>query len=125
MVTRNEITITNITRLPSGRGIVAEYRGIWLVNVYAPPGTAKLLERERFYNNEFPYLLKASPSNIIFGGDFNCVLNQTDSTGHFNYSEALDGLVRGFELHDMWRADPLRIVFTLYSPMGASRIDRI
>ena len=35
MVTRNEITITNITKLPSGRGIAGECRGIWLVNVYA------------------------------------------------------------------------------------------
>jgi len=62
---------------------------------------------------------------MIVGGDFNSVLNQTDSTGQFNYSKALDGLVRGFELQDMWRADPLRTVFTHYSPMGASKIHRI
>jgi len=98
MVTKNEITITNIARLPSGRGIAAEYRGIWLVKVYVPPETAKRQERERFYNNELPYLLRACPSNIIVGGDFNCVLNQTDSTGHFNYSKALNGLVRRFVL---------------------------
>jgi len=96
MVTRNEITITNIKRLPSGRGIAAEYRGIWLVNVYAPSVTAKRQERERFHNSELPYLLRASPSNMIVGGDFNCVLNQTESTGHFNYSKALDGLISGF-----------------------------
>ena len=125
MVTRNEITFTNITRLPSGRRITSEYRGIWLVNVYAPSGTAKRQERELFYNNELPYLLRASPSNMIVGEDFNCVLNQTDSTGHFNLSKALDGIVRGFELQDMWRADPLRTVFSHYSPMGTSRIDRI
>ena len=77
MVTRNEINLTNITRLPSERGIAAEYRGIWLANVYAPPGTAKRQERERFYNSELPYLLRASPSNMIVGGDFNCVLRQT------------------------------------------------
>ena len=90
MVTRNEITITNITRLPSGLGIAAKYRGIWLIKVYAPSGTAKRQKRERFYNNELPYLLKAFPANTIVGGDFNCVLNQTDSTGHFDYSKALD-----------------------------------
>jgi len=55
---------------------------------------------------------------MIIGGDFNCVLNQTDSTGHFSNSKALDGLVRGFDLHDMWLANPLRTVFTHYSPMG-------
>jgi len=61
MVKRNEITITNITRLPSGRGIAAEYRGIWLVNVYAPSGTAKRQEREHFYNNELPILAEDLP----------------------------------------------------------------
>jgi len=125
MVTRNEITITNTTRLPSGRGIAAEYRGIWLVNVYAPSRTPKQQERELFYNNKLPYLLRASSSNMIVGGDFNCALNDTHSIGQLNYSKALDGLVRGFELQDIWRADSLRIVFTHYSPMGTSRIDRI
>jgi exonuclease III len=96
MVTTNKITITNITRLASGRGIAAEYRGIWLVNVYAPSGTAKRQVRERFYNDELPYLLRVSPSNMIIGGDFNCLLNQTDSTGHFNCSKALDRLVSAF-----------------------------
>jgi len=38
MMMTNEITITNITRLPSGRGIAVEYRAIWLVNVYTPSG---------------------------------------------------------------------------------------
>jgi len=125
LVTRSEITITKITRLPSGRGIAVEYRIIWLVNVYALSETAKRQERERFYNNELPYLPGASASNMIVGGDFNCVLIQTDNTGHFNYSKALDRIIRGVELQDVWRANPLRTIFTHYSPMGASRIDRI
>ena len=62
---------------------------------------------------------------IVGGGDFNCVLNQAANTGHFNYSKALDRLFRGFDLHNMWRADHLRTVFTHYCPMGPSRIDRI
>ena len=47
------------------------------------------------------------------------------STGHLKYSKALDGLGRGFELQDMWRADSSKTVFTHYSLTGASRIDRI
>jgi len=90
-----------------------------------PSGTAKQQERERFYHNEFPYLRRASSSNVVFGGDFNCVLNQADSTGLFNYSKALDVLVRSFDLRYMWRADPLRTLFMHYSPMGESRIDWI
>jgi hypothetical protein len=34
MMTRNEITLKNLTRLPSGRGMAAEYRGICLVYIY-------------------------------------------------------------------------------------------
>jgi exonuclease III len=81
MVTRNEITITDITRLPSGRGIAAEYRGIWLVKVYAKSGTAKRHARERFYNNELPYLLRASSSNMIVRGNFKRVLNHKTALG--------------------------------------------
>jgi endonuclease/exonuclease/phosphatase family metal-dependent hydrolase len=62
---------------------------------------------------------------MIVGGDFNCVLYQKDSTGRFNYSRALDGLVHVFELRDMWQADPPENGYTHYSPMGATRIDRI
>jgi len=101
MVTRKEITVTNITTLRSGRGIAAEHGGICLGKAYDPSGRAKRQERERFYNNELPYWLRASPSNMIVGGDFNYVLNQTDSTEHFNYSKAPDGIVGGFELQNM------------------------
>jgi hypothetical protein len=44
--------------------------------------------------------MRDSPSNMIVGGDFKCVLNQTESTGYFNYIKGLDGLFRAFELQD-------------------------
>ena len=40
ILTREQISLTNITRLPSGRGVAASYQGIWVVNLYAPSGTA-------------------------------------------------------------------------------------
>lgn len=52
ILTREQISLTNITRLPSGRGMAASYQGIWLVNLYAPSGTANRQEREDFYNAE-------------------------------------------------------------------------
>jgi exonuclease III len=33
---RDNIELVNITRMPSGRAIAAEFKGIWLVNIYAP-----------------------------------------------------------------------------------------
>jgi len=74
ILTREQISLTNITRLPSGRGMVASYQGIWLVNIYAPSGTANRQEREDFYNVELVYLLRSLSPTMIVGGDFNCVL---------------------------------------------------
>jgi len=48
MPTREPITLTDITRLPSGRGMAACYRGMWIVNIYAPSGTSRRQEREDF-----------------------------------------------------------------------------
>ena len=56
--------------------MAAEIRGITQINIYAPSGTAKRLEREHFYNSELTYLLRDAPANIFLGGDFNCVLEQ-------------------------------------------------
>jgi len=117
--TREEITITNITKLPSGRGLATEFRGIWMINIYAPSGAAKK-EREQFFDSELADLLRASPTSIIVGGDFNCILHQKDSTGNFNYSRALGGLVHVFELLDMWQADPPENGYTFF-PYGCDK----
>jgi exonuclease III len=76
LVTRTGINLTNVTNLPSGLAIAADYRGTWLINIFTPSGTARRHEREQFYNNEQPYLLRAALAKIIVGGDFNCVHNR-------------------------------------------------
>jgi exonuclease III len=124
LITRDEFTSTNVKQLPSGRGIAAEYKGIRMINIYTPFGTVNRQEREHFNTSDLTCLLEGSPSNMIVGGDFNCILNKSDTTGHFNYRQALDGLVRGLGLQDMWQADSSRKIFT-HSPTGATRIDRI
>jgi exonuclease III len=48
MLTREGITLTKVTRLPSGQGMAAEYRGIWLLKSYAPSGEAMRHERKSF-----------------------------------------------------------------------------
>ena len=54
-----------------------------LINIYAPSGTAKRHEREYFFNNELPYLLKSPTARMIIGGDFNCVITTSDTTGNY------------------------------------------
>jgi endonuclease/exonuclease/phosphatase family metal-dependent hydrolase len=60
---------------------------------------------------------------MILGGDFNCVLAKTDRTGNFNYGRALNEIVRGFDLVDVWAADPGREMYTHYARQGATRVD--
>jgi len=52
LVTWDGITISSITKLPSGRAMATEFRGIRLINIYAPSGAARRQEREKFYNKE-------------------------------------------------------------------------
>ena len=68
---------------------------IWLINVYATSGTAMKQEREHFFNSELPYLLTGETGYIIMGGDCNCILEASDTTGGFTYSRALAELVHG------------------------------
>jgi exonuclease III len=59
ILARSELHLTSITTLPSGRAIAAIYKGIQLINVYAPSGTTKRNDREKFFSVELTYLLHA------------------------------------------------------------------
>jgi exonuclease III len=124
-VARNDIILHNINKSPSGRAIAAKYKGLHIVNIYTPSGTAKQTEREHFYNAEVPQLLQTGHGEIIIGGNFNCVLDPADTSGHFHTSRALTEMTRGLQLKDTWKQDQNRPVYTHYSNTGASHIDRI
>jgi len=51
------ISVNNIKKLPSGRGIHGLFEDTWIINVYAPSGAEKRQERENFFTNELAYLL--------------------------------------------------------------------
>jgi exonuclease III len=125
IVARNDIILHNINKSPSGRVIAAEYKGLHIVNIYAPSGKAKRTEREHFYNAKVPQLLQTGHGEIIIRGDFNCVLDPADSSGHFHTSMALTEITRGLQLKDTWKQDQNRPVYTHYCNTGASRIDRM
>jgi len=125
ILAKEGLLLTNIQRIPSGRGIAATLQGIRIVNLYAPSGSEKRREREVFYNEEIVTLIPTAHTEMILGGDFNCVLSTADCTGQGNYSKALARLVRGLDLRDAWDETTTRTVFTHYTTKGASRIDRI
>jgi exonuclease III len=103
IVARNDIMLRNINKLPSGRAIAAECKGLYIVNIYAPSGTAKRTASENFYNTEVPQLLQTGHGEIIIGGDFNCVLNPADTCGHFHTSRVLAETIRELHLTDTWK----------------------
>jgi len=73
MVTRNDITVTNITRIPSGRGIAQNIEAyVW--STFMPVRNSQATGEKSFCNSELPYLLRASPSNMIVEGHFNLYL---------------------------------------------------
>jgi endonuclease/exonuclease/phosphatase family metal-dependent hydrolase len=95
-----------------------------VVNIYAPSGTAKRLEREAFFNEDLPCILGTHFDDIILCGDFNCVLRATDATGQGVFSRSLATLVHCYALRDAWQPSPERRVYTHYTVHGASRLDR-
>ena len=92
IVTKQDLQITSINKLPSGRGMTADFRGVKLINIYAPSGRAKKRERDQFYSSEITLLFQNIQTNILLGGDFSCVLEPTDTTGHCMPSKALETL---------------------------------
>jgi len=124
ILARNEITLTNIIKVPSGRAMATTYNGLLIINVYAASGTARRTDRESFYTSELTCVLQAASHNVILGGDLNCVLHLVDTTGPFLTSRTLMEIVRGLTLANTWTQDPLRLNYTHYSPNGATSIDR-
>ena len=120
ILTKEGLSISNIKRLLSGRGMAAIFNGTWILSIYAPSGAEKKTERERFYTNDLTQLLPTTHTELILAGDFNCILDTADSTGHKNFSRALASIVSGFRLHDVWDASRSRQGYTHYAPRTAS-----
>jgi len=114
-----------IDGLPTGRGLVAYYGNTWIVNIHAPSGTANRYEREVFFITEVIDLLPYVPTEQIMAGDFNCVLSNSDCTGHSTSSRALERLIHSFRLNSGWDVAVNPQAFTHYTPTGAACLDRI
>jgi len=48
ILAKDGLALSNIQRLPSGRGMSASFRGILIVNIYAPSGAEKRQEGKPF-----------------------------------------------------------------------------
>lgn len=123
---REGIPVKNIERLESGRAISLEIFDVTFINAYAPSGNTHRSERATFFKEEIIYLLRKNPSSLVFGGDFNCVLNRKDQIPNFNYSAELQHLIKDLKLKDAWEVlHPTAVDFTYVTGTSKSRIDRV
>jgi len=125
IIAKVDFQLLRMRRLPLGRGLVAYYNNICLLNIYAPSGTSNRAKRETFFNSEVIELLPKVPTELIMAGDFNCVQTDNDCTGHRCNSRTMDGLLHGLRLTDVWDASLNTHAYTHYTPTGAARLDRI
>ena len=49
-----------------------------LINVYAPSGNDKKLDREELFKNDLLYYCRNNLQNLIIGGDWNAITSQRD-----------------------------------------------
>jgi exonuclease III len=122
---REGLPVCDEKRLSSGRGLAVKIKGIWYVNVYAPSGAERRVEREHFFNAELPFILPVAPTALLIAGDFICLLDARDSTGNAPRSNALVRLKRGLCLHDVWDVTSHQPGYTHYALHSATRLDRI
>jgi exonuclease III len=122
---REGLSNTDIKRLPTGRGLAANYDGLWILNFYAPSGTDKKAEREKLFNSGLNYLIPTTQTEMVVAGDFKCIVNATESTGHTNYSRTLQTMIKGLALNDAWDTTRLVKGYTHFTAHSASRLDRI
>ena len=101
-----------------------------VLNIYAPSGSDKKVERGFFFAREVFQAFSLGSSSLILGGDFNCVLEPIDienGTG-FNQKKCpqLSDLVAAKNLQDVFRnVNPRTKEFTFFRTNCApSRLDR-
>ena len=63
IVARKDIALMNMKKLPSGRAIAAEYRGLYIVNINAPSGTANRAEPNTFTMPKYHKYYKSGMGN--------------------------------------------------------------
>ena len=99
-----------------------------LLNVYAPSGTNRKQEREEFFEQKILYYLRHNMENLIFGGDFNCVVSLKDTSSDDNrlVSNGLCKLLSSLGLKDIVKSNLSKLPeYTYLRENYGSRLDRI
>lgn len=123
---REGIPCRGTNLLDTGRGISIQLHDLHLINVYAPTGSIGKRRRSDFFASDIVNLLPNARSNLIIGGDFNCVLRKEDQTPNFNACGELEVLINELSLVDSWAYfHPQSLRYTYVTRDSASRLDRL
>ena len=80
--------------------------------MYAQSDAAMNQEHQRFSNGKLPYLLTGETDRILLGGDFNFILEASETTGVFTHSRALAELVLSLALTGTWHSNPKSKIYS-------------
>ena len=127
---RSNLPVRQVSAVVPCRVQLALLGAYSILNIYAPSGSDKKVERGFFFAREVFQAFSLGSSSWILGGDFNCVLGQMDienGTG-FNQKKCpqLSDLVASKNLQDIFRyMHPRTKEFTFFRTNCApSRLDR-
>ena len=127
---RSNLPIKQVSSVVPCRVQHARLGSYSILNIYAPSGSDKKVERGLFFARDVFQALSIGSSPWILGGDFNCVSEKIDienGTG-FNQKKCpqLSDLVDTGNLHDVFRhRNPSTKEFTFFRTNCApSRLDR-
>ena len=98
-----------------------------LINVYAPSGNDKKLDREELFKNDLLYYCRNNLQNLIIGGDWNAITSQRDCSNPENnlLSKSLSMFKNNLKLKDVWLLTNHNIEYTYVKKDYGSRLDRI
>ena len=130
-VWKSSLPLTNVENLLQCRMQVAFINGYAFLNIYAPSGAGKRLERSMFFAEEvFRIFHLFKGFSWVMGGDYNSILSPLDVENGTGYDQKkcpqLLDLVSGLGLTDVFRCFyPRKREFTFFRPNTApSRLDR-
>ena len=111
--------------LPSGRATRVQVGALTCVNLYAPSGARQRAERAEFFSREVTPLLASAGGQLLVGGDFNCVLQEQDSTGTTPRSSELAAAVKALRLTDAWTSLRHEPGHSFFAGGMSARLDRM
>lgn len=130
-VYRDSLPVLEVLPLEPGRLQLIRLQGdLNILNLYAPSGNNNIQQRNIFYGETVLRNLRLRGNLPILIGDFNCVLDRSDTMENFNAKKCapLADLINLFSYSDALRVlHPRKLGMWTFSRPGisASRLDRV